>query len=47
MDDWVDYKMNSLSGNRIYELNKFDLPECNCLEKTINQAKETMSDQHM
>ena len=47
MDDWVDYRMSNLGAtgtNRIYEINQYDLPECNCLEKIINQAKLNMTD---
>ena len=47
MDEWVDYRMSN-SGenitNRIYETNRFNLPECNCLEKVINQAKINIVD---
>ena len=49
MDDWVDYRMSNLDvtgAHRIYELNRYDLPECNCLEKVINQAKANMADIH-
>ena len=46
MDDFVDYRMSSINSgnNRIYEITKYDLPECNCLEKVINQAKINEAD---
>ena len=44
MDELVDYKMNSTETNSIYSINKYELTECNRLEKIIEHAKTNMLD---